>query len=137
MKETISGILALAARGRERIPLTAVHSIFHELKSREALLAGLRFSLEGDVCYSRKVDEAIRELVDWGSLEIVGETAVVSEGMRRFRTFLLRSFPGKRLHAVHSASLRFYELLRRHGDRSAGHKDPGGRGPLSAGTAGH
>lgn len=112
-KEIISGILTLAAREGESVPITKIHSILYEMNSHEPILSGLRFSLTGDVCYSRDIDRAIKNLVDWGSLKIVGESALMLEGIHAFRTHLSRSFTRSQLQAIHSASLRYCDRLRR------------------------
>ncbi|NJD63447.1 MAG: hypothetical protein FIA93_12100 [Deltaproteobacteria bacterium] len=115
-KDILSGILLLAAREDECITVREIHSIFHEMKAHEPILSGLRFSLTGDVCYSRTVDSAIKNLIDSGSLRIEGETAVVCGGIHEYRTYLSRSFTNPQIQAIHSASLRFYDRMRR-GDR--------------------
>lgn len=125
-RDILSGILLLAAKVDERIPVSKIHSVFHEMKAHEAILAGLRFSLTGDVCYSRNVDIAIKNLVDWGSLRIAGDSAVVSGGIHEYRGYLSRSFTNPQVQAIHSASLRFYDRMHR-----------GVRGLASIGTAGN
>lgn len=125
-KDILSGILLLAAKENECLPVRGIHSIFHEMKAHEPILAGLRFSLTGDVCYSRIVDNAIKNLVDWGSLRIVGESAVVCGGIHEFRCHLSRSFTNPQVQAIHSASLRFFDRMHRSGIR----------GPANAGKAG-
>lgn len=112
-KDILSGILLLAAKVDECMPVSKIHSIFHEMKAHEAILTGLRFSVTGDVCYSRNVDIAIKNLVDWGSLRIVGESAVVSGGIHEYRSYLSRSFTNPQIQAIHSASLRFYDRMHR------------------------
>ena len=57
IKEIISGIILLGAKGKDPIPLAEVHSILHAMKSHESILSGLRFSLTGAVCYSRDIDQ--------------------------------------------------------------------------------
>ena len=79
IKDIISGIILLAARGKEPMPLAKVHSIIHAMKSHEPILSGLRFSLTGAVCYSRDIDQAINHLTDGGFLKIVEGSAFVGE----------------------------------------------------------
>jgi len=83
IKDIVSGILALAARKGERIPLAKCHTIVYAMKSQEPILSGLRFSLTGDVCYSRDIDQAINILIDSGFLKIDGKSAVVTGGDRK------------------------------------------------------
>jgi hypothetical protein len=116
-EDILSGILLLAAKEDERLPVFGIHTIFHEMKAHEPILSGLRFSLTGDVCFSRTVDHAIRNLVDRGSLRMVGESAIVCGGINEFRSHLSRSFTNPQIQAIHSASLRFYDRMRRRGVR--------------------
>ena len=79
IKDIISGMILLAARGRDPIPLAKVHSIIHAMKSHELILSGVRFSLTGAVCYSRDIDQAINHLTDGGFLKVVDGSAFVGE----------------------------------------------------------
>jgi hypothetical protein len=130
-KDILSGILLLASMEHERIPVAGIHSIFHEMKAHEPILSGLRFSLTGDVCYSRTVDNAIRNLVDRGSLRISGESAVVCGGIHEFRSHLSRSFTNPQIQAIHSASLRSYDRMHR-----GGVQDPANMGKAAIGSRG-
>lgn len=118
IKDIISGMILLAARGRVRMPLAKVHSIIHEMKSHESILSGLRFSLTGAVCYSRDIDQAIHHLTEGGFLEIVDGSAFVGEHAHEFGNYLSGFLTNSQIQAVHSASLRFHQRVRR------GVKDP-------------
>ena len=113
IKDIISGMILLAARGRDPMPLAKVHSILHEMKSHESILSGLRFSLTGAVCYSRDVDQAITHLTEGGFLEIVNGSAVLGERGHEFGDYLSGFLTNSQIQAVHSASLRFHERVRR------------------------
>jgi hypothetical protein len=113
IKDIVSGMILLAARDRDPMPLAKVHSILHEMKSHEMILSGLRFSLTGAVCYSRDVDQAINRLTEGGFLEIVGGSAVVGERAHEFGDYLSGFLTNSQIQAVHSASLRFHERVRR------------------------
>jgi hypothetical protein len=125
-EDILSGILLLAAKEDESLPVFGIHTIFHEMKVHEPVLSGLRFSLTGDVCFSRTVDHAIKNLVDRGSLRIVGESVIVCGGIHEFRSHLSRSLTNPQIQAIHSASLRFYDRMRRRSIRD----------PANAGKAG-
>jgi hypothetical protein len=112
-KDILSGILTLAAREEECVPVEKIHSIFYEMEIHEPILSGLRFSLTGDVCYSRSIEQAIRNLIDWGSLKVVDESTVVIKGTPLFRSYISRSFTKDQFQAIHSASLRYYDRLHR------------------------
>jgi hypothetical protein len=109
----VSGILALAARKGERIPLAMIHSIVHAMKPHEPILSGLRFSLTGDVCYSRDIDQAINTLIDSGFLKIDGRSAVVTGRPHQFWRYMAGFLTNSRIQVIHSVSLRFHDLLRR------------------------
>lgn len=113
IKDIISGIILLAARGKESMPLAKIHSIIHAMKSHESILSGLRFSLTGAVCYSRDIDQAINYLTDGGFLEIVDGSAFVGEHAPEFGNYLSGFLTNSQIQAVHSASLRFHERVRR------------------------
>ena len=113
IKEIISGIILLAARGKDPIPLAKVHSILHAMKSHESIFSGLRFSLTGAVCYSRDIDHAINYLTDGGFLEIAGGSAFVRERAHEFENYLSGFLTNSQIQAVHSVSLRFHDRLRR------------------------
>ncbi len=126
-KEILSGILTLAAREEECVPVEKIHSIFYEMKTHEPILSGLRFSLTGDVFYSRSIEQAIRNLIDWGSLKVVDESTVVIKGTHMFRSYLSRFFTKDQFQAIHSASLRYYDRLRRD-VQGHGNKKPASNG---------
>lgn len=113
IKDIVSGILALAARKGERIPLATIHSIVHAMKPHEPILSGLRFSLTGDVCYSRDIDQAINTLIDSGFLKIDGRSAVVTGRAQQFWRYMAGFLTNSRIQVIHSVSLRFHDLLRR------------------------
>jgi len=113
INEIISGIILLAAKGKNPIPLAEIHSILHEMKSHDAIFSGLRFSLTGAVCYSRDIDQAIHHLADGGFLTIVGGSVFVGEHAHEFWRYLSKFFTNSQIQAVHSVSLRFHDRLRR------------------------
>ena len=113
IKDIVSGMILLAARDSDPMPLPKVHSILHEMKSYESILSGLRFSLTGAVCYSRDVDQAITQLTEGGFLEIVDGSAVVGARAHEFGDYLSGFLTNSQIQAVHSASLRFHERVRR------------------------
>ena len=113
IKEIISGIIMLAARGRHPIPLEGIHSIIHAMKSHEPIFSGLRFTLTGAVCYSRDIDQAINYLTDGGFLKIVEGSAFPGDRASAFGKYLSGYLTNSQIQAIHSVSLRFHERLRR------------------------
>ena len=128
VSEIVSGILTLAARNEERIPVAKIHSILFEMKAREPVLAGLHFSLTGAVFYSRSIDQAIRNLIAWGALKVVDPATVAVERIRLFRTHISRILTNSQLQAVRAASLRYYDRLRSESAQGAGKKRMSRRG---------
>jgi len=113
IKDILSGMILLAARGSDPMPLAKLHSIIHEMKSHESILSGLRFSLTGAVCYSREIDQAINHLAEGGFLKIVDGSIFVAEHAHEFGHYLSGFLTNSQIQAVHSASLRFHERVRR------------------------
>ncbi len=113
IKDILSGILLLAARGDVPMPLAKVHSVIHGMKSHESILSGIHFSLTGAVCYSRDIDQVVNHLTEGGYLKIVDGTAFVGAHAPEFGNYLSGFLTKSQIHAVHSASLRFHERVRR------------------------
>jgi len=111
--EVISGILTLAASEGELVPVAKIYSILYEMKPHEMILSGLRYSLTGDVYFSRNVHRAISYLIDCGFLKIVDESTVAVERIKPFRTYLSGFLTNSQLQAIHSTSLRYYDRLHR------------------------
>lgn len=114
--DVLSGILTLAANEGEQVPIAKIHSVLYEMKPHEIILAGLKFSLKGDVCYSKNIHRAIDNLVVWGFLKIVDGSTVSVERIHPFRTYLSGFLSNSQLQAIHSASLRYYDRL--HGSKN-------------------
>lgn len=110
-RKIVAGILTMAAAEKVCVPVATIHSILHEMKSREPILSKIHYSLTGDVCYSADVDKAIKDLIAWGSLELVHESAVIVKGFHPFRKQLSRSLTEEQLQNVFAASMRFYERV--------------------------
>lgn len=121
IKDILSGIILLAAGGKESMPLETVHSIIHAMKSHEPILSGLRFSVTGAVCYSRDIDQAIHFLTDGGFLKVSDGSACIGKRGPEFRDYLTRFLTNSQIQAVHSASLRFHDRVRRDNKES---RDP-------------
>jgi hypothetical protein len=111
--DILAGILTLAAIEEEPVPVSKIHSVLHEMKPHESILAGLHFSVTGDICYSKVVDQVIRSLVDWGFMKTVNGESVAIGRIPLFRTYLAGFLSGSQLQAIHSTSLRYHDRLRR------------------------
>lgn len=113
----LSGVLTLGASEEERLPIPKIHSILYGMKPHESILAGLHFSVTGDVCYSRIIEQVVRNLIDWGFLRIVDVETVAVRRTHRFRTYLSGFLSDSQLQAIHSTSLRYYARLHREIER--------------------
>jgi hypothetical protein len=121
--EILSGIVLLAAAEGDFLPVAKIHSILYEMRPHEPILSGLRFSLTGDVCYSREIDRAVRNLLDWGSLRVIDDSAVAVEETLRYRSYLAKYFTKSQYQAIHSVSRRYHDRRRRDEE---GRRKPGG-----------
>ncbi len=122
VKEIISGIILLGARGNEPMPLAKVHSTIHAMKSHESIFSGLRFSVTGAVCYSRDIDQAIHHLTEGGFLKIVGGSAFPGENAHAYGDYLSGFLTNAQVQAVNSVSLRFHDRLRRDFEDTRNHQ---------------
>lgn len=111
--DIVSGIVMLSAGEGDFLNIGRIHSIFYEMKPHEPILSGLKFSLTGDVCFSRDIDRAVRSLVDWGSLKVIDNATVVVGDTRSYRSYLSNSFTKSQLAAIHSVSRRYHDRLHR------------------------
>jgi len=121
IQEILSGIILLAARRKEPIPVPKIYSILHAMKAHESVLSGIRFSLTGAVCYSREIDQAIDRLTDDGFLKSVGGSVLVGENVKGFGEYLSGFLTKSQIEAVHSVSIRFHDRLRRDAKESRAH----------------
>ncbi len=91
MRDVVSAILALAgARIIGGIPRWAIHAIFWRMRREEAVLSGLRFTITGDVCYSKDIDAAIDYLLARGILR-TGTDGAILPGTAPALRFLRRA----------------------------------------------
>jgi hypothetical protein len=111
LPDVISSIIALGANGGEKLFLPKIHVVLHQMKQHNRLLSGLWFSITGSVCYSRDIENVLRDLASKGVLKIEAGTVVVKNvGFLRDR---LRSLlPVRQYRKLLKTSLKFYERLR-------------------------
>ena len=110
--DIVSGIIVLSAKEGDLIPVHKIHCILREMKSHEPILDGLHFSLKGHVCFSDRIDQAIKNLVDWRSLRFIDNSTVIVDRSRPFQLYLSRFLTNSQLNAVHSTSLRCHARIR-------------------------
>jgi len=111
--DVLTALISLACRGDEQLRMPRVYSALSELKAKEALLAGLYFSITGAVCYSRQVEEILRSLVAKGILVMKGsDTLLVRDrAAEAARAGLRRKLPSSAYRTLQAASKRFYRVM--------------------------
>lgn len=115
IREIVSGILLLGAGGGETaFSPSRVHEFLYAMKPHESILSGLRFTLTGDVCFSRDVDQAIRDLVDAGFVRDGVRSVIVPGSAVRFWKYLEGFLSSSQIQSIHSVSLRFHDRMRRY-----------------------
>lgn len=108
--DIITAIISLAGRGGEQLRIPRVYAALNDLRGRDVLLSGLYFSITGAVCYSRQIDEILRNLVAKGILVFSGrDTLVVRDsGVEEVRVRLRKKLPSAAYRSLQAASRRFY-----------------------------
>jgi len=116
LSAVISGIITLGANGGEQLFLPEIHTALYQMKQHNRMLAGIWFSITGSVCYSRDIENVLRDLASQGVVKIeAGSVAVKNIGFLRKR---LRSMLHVRQYRkLLKTSLKFYARL---GARSCG-----------------
>jgi hypothetical protein len=106
----ISGIITLGANGGEQLFLPKIHTVLYQMKEHDRMLAGLWFSITGSVCYSRDIENVLRDLASQGVVKIEsGSVAVKNIGFLRKR---LRSMlPVRQYRKLLKTSRKFYARL--------------------------
>ena len=77
LSDVVSGIIALGANGGERLFLPKIHTVLYQMKQHDRMIAGLWFSITGSVCYSRDVENVLRNLASQGVVKIEADSVVV------------------------------------------------------------
>lgn len=108
--DIITAIISLACRGGEQLRIPRVYAALNDLKGRDVFLSGLYFSITGAVCYSRQIDEILRNLVAKGILVFSGrDTLVVRDSaVEEVRVRLRKKLPSAAYRSLQTASRRFY-----------------------------
>ena len=106
----ISGIITLGANGGEQLFLPEIHTVLYQMKEHDRMLAGLWFSITGSVCYSRDIENVLRDLASQGVVKIeAGSVLVKNIGFLRKR---LRSMlPVRQYRKLMKTSRKFYARL--------------------------
>jgi len=106
----LSGIITLGANGGEQLFPPKIHTVLYEMKQHDRMLAGLWFSITGSVCYSRDIENALRDLASQGVVKIeAGSVVVKNIGFLRKR--LRGMLPVRQYRKLLKASRKFYARL--------------------------
>ena len=110
LSSVISGIVTLGANVDDQLFLPKIHTVLYQMKQHNRMLAGLWFSITGSVCYSREIENALRDLASQGVVKIEAGTVVVkNKGLLRAR--LRRMLPVRQYRRLLKASRKFYAHL--------------------------
>ena len=85
--DVISDILLLAgAKVARGIPRSAIHSILWKMQREGTFPSRVRFSITGDVCYSREIDSAINKLLVLGVLQATKDGTILLNNLPASRS---------------------------------------------------
>ena len=90
LSAVISSIITLGANGGEQLFLSEIHTVLYQMKEHDRMLAGLYFSISGSVCYSRDIENVLRDLSSQGVVKIEAGSVVLEN----------IGFLRKRLHSI-------------------------------------
>jgi hypothetical protein len=113
LSNVISGILTLGANGGEELFLPKIHSVLCQMKPHNRMLAGIWFSITGSVCYSRDIENVIRDLASQGVLKIESGSVAVVKNAAFLRNRLRGILPTRQYKKLMATSRRFYARLGR------------------------
>ncbi|NJD62384.1 MAG: hypothetical protein FIA93_06650 [Deltaproteobacteria bacterium] len=113
LSSVISGILTLGANGGEELFLPKIHSVLCQMKPHNRMLAGIWFSITGSVCYSRDIENVIRDLAAQGVLKIESGSVAVVKNAAFLRNRLRGVLPTRQYKKLLATSRRFYARLGR------------------------
>lgn len=113
LSSVISGILTLGANGGEELFLPKIHSVLCQMKPHNRMLAGIWFSITGSVCYSRDIENVIRDLASQGVLKIENGSVAVVKNAAFLRSRLRGILPTRQYKKLMATSRRFYARLER------------------------
>ncbi len=111
LPDVITGIITLGANGGEQLFLPKIHTVLYQMKQHNRLLASLWFSITGSVCYSRDIENVLRNLASLGVVKIEADSVVVKNiGILRNR--LRNLLPVRQYRKLLKTSRKFYALHR-------------------------
>jgi hypothetical protein len=111
LPDVISGIITLGANGGEQLFLPKIYSVLYQMKQHNSMLASLWFSITGSVCYSRDIENVLRNLASLGVVKIEADSVVV-KNIGFLRNRLRTILPVKQYRKLLKISRKFYALHR-------------------------
>jgi hypothetical protein len=110
LSDVISGIITLGANGGERLFLPKIHTVLYQMKQHNRMLAGLWFSITGSVCYSRDIENVLRNLASQGVVKIEADSIIV-KNIGFLRNRLGSMLPVRQYRKLLKISRKFYASL--------------------------
>jgi hypothetical protein len=110
ISDVISGILTLGANGDEQLFLPKIHTALYQMRQHDRMLAGLWFSITGSVCYSRDIENVLRDLASQGVVNIEAGSVVV-KNIGSLRKRLRSMLPVRQYRKLLKTSRKFYAHL--------------------------
>lgn len=108
--DVISAIITLGANGGEQLLRPKIHSVLYQMKQHDGLLTGLWFSITGSVCYSRDIENVLRDLASKGVVKIEADSVAV-ENFGPLRNRLRSMLPVRHYRKLLQISRNFYACL--------------------------
>jgi len=110
LPDVISGIITLGANGGEQLFLPKIHTVLYQMKQHNRMLTDLWFSITGSVCYSRDIENALRNLASQGVVKIEADSVVV-KNIGFLRNLFRSMLPVRQYRKLLKTSRKFYARL--------------------------
>jgi hypothetical protein len=107
LSAVLSGIITLGANGGEQLFLPEIHTALYQMKHHDKMLAGLWFSITGSFCYSRDIENVLRDLASQGVVKIEADSVVV-KNIGTLRNRLRGMLPVRHYRKLLKISRKFY-----------------------------
>ena len=111
LSAVISGIITLGANGGEQLFLPKIHTVLYQMKEHDRMLSSMWFSITGSVCYSRDIENVLRDLASQGVVKIE-EGSVFVKNIGFLRKRLRGMLPVRQYRKLLKTSRKFYARLR-------------------------
>jgi hypothetical protein len=109
--EIVSSIIRLGGTRSESIPRSAIYLILWKLQPEVPLLSSVKFSITGDVCFSRDIERAINNLIVRGTLLLRNDSTVLVNDVPTLQALNHESRTRSHFQDLFAASRKFYKAL--------------------------